>query len=133
MASKVATIRQEIVIPASPEEVFEAFVDAAKHTAFTGSKATGQAKVGAKFTAWDGYISGKHLELQKGKRILQEWTTTDFPKGQAPSTLELAFEKVKEGTRILMVHSGVPAGQVDDIRQGWTDFYWDPLKQYFQK
>lgn len=133
MKPKVATIKQEVVLPASPDELFEAFVDAGKHSAFTGSKATGQAKVGAKFTAWDGYISGKNLELEKGKRIVQEWKTTDWPEDQAPSRLELTFKKVREGTQILMIHSIVPADQADDIRQGWIDFYWNPLKQYFKK
>jgi hypothetical protein len=60
---KKTTIRQKIIVPAKPMEVYEAFVDAKKHSAFTGSKATGEGKVGAKFTAWDEYISGKFLEL----------------------------------------------------------------------
>jgi activator of HSP90 ATPase len=133
MKPKLSTIKQEAVVPASPDEVFEAFVNAENHSAFTGSKATGDPKVGSKFTAWDGYISGKNLELDKGKRIVQEWMTTDWPQGYPPSRLELTFKKVKEGTQILMVHSGVPADQSDDIRQGWIDFYWNPLKEYFKK
>ena len=133
MKPKLSTIKQEVVVPASPDEVFEAFVNAETHSAFTGSKATGDPKVGSKFTAWDGYISGKNLELDRGKRIVQEWTTTDWPQGYPPSRLELTFKKVKEGTQILMVHSGVPADQSDDIRQGWIDFYWNPLKDYSKK
>jgi len=133
MKLKLSTIKQEVVVPASPDEVFEAFVDAEKQSAFTRSKATGDPRVGGKFTAWDGYISGKNLTLDRGKRIVQEWTTTDWPQGYPPSRLELTFKKVKEGTQILMVHSGVPADQSDDIQQGWTDFYWNPLKEYFKK
>jgi len=74
---KLATIKQRIIIPADPEEVYEAFMDARRHSDFTGSKATCNPKVGGRFTAWDGYISGKNLELEKGKRIVQEWTTTE--------------------------------------------------------
>jgi hypothetical protein len=40
---------------------------------------------------------------------------------------------VKEGTEISMIHSEVPAEQADDIEQGWIDFYWEPLKEYFNK
>jgi hypothetical protein len=32
-----------------------------------------------------------------------------------------------------MVHSNVPAEQADDYAQGWIDFYWKPLKEYFEK
>ena len=130
---KVTTIRQKVLIPTEPDKVYEAFVDGKKHSAFTGSRATCDPKVGGKFTAWDGYISGKNLELEKGKKIVQEWITTEWPKGYPPSKLELSFEKAENGTEILMIHSGVPAEQAAEIEQGWTDFYWQPLKEYFRK
>jgi len=130
---KNKTIRQRVVVPAMPAEVYEAFVDAKKHSAFTGSKATSDARVGGEFTAWDGYISGKNLLLEKGKRIVQEWTTTEWPAGFPPSRLELTFKKATGGTEILMVHSGVPAELADDVAEGWKEFYWEPLKKYFEK
>ena len=130
---KVKTIKQKVVVSATPDEVYDAFVDAKKHSAFTGSKATCESRVGGEFTAWDGYISGKNLELEKGKRIVQEWMTTEWPENCPRSRLELTFKKVKQGTEISMIHSEVPAEQADDITQGWIDFYWEPLKEYFKK
>jgi activator of HSP90 ATPase len=130
---KTETIRQKVLIPATLTEVYEAFVDAKKHSKFTGSKATCDPKVGRQFTAWGGYISGKNLELEGGKRIVQEWLTTEWPEGQPPSRLELNFKKAEGGTELSMVHSGVPAEQAADVAQGWIDFYWDPLKEYFKK
>ena len=130
---KTETIRQKVLIPAAPSEVYEAFIDAKKHSKFTGSKATIDPKVGGEFTAWDGYITGKNLELQDGKRIVQEWITTEWPRGYPPSRLELTFTKAKTGTEISMIHSDVPAEQSDDVAQGWTEFYWEPLKKYFKK
>jgi len=133
MVVKVKTIRQKVVVSAMPSEVYEAFVDAKKHSAFTGSKATCERRVGGKFSAWNGYISGKNLVLEESKGLVQEWVTTEWPEGYAASRLELTFKKVKEGTEIVMVHSGVPASQASDIAQGWHEFYWEPLKKYFEK
>lgn len=130
---KVSIIRQKISVRAKPSEVYEAFINAKKHSEFTGSKATCDARIGGKFTAWDGYIFGKNLELVKGKKIVQEWVTTEWPEGHPPSRLILAFKKIKKNTEISMVHSGVPAEQAADIKQGWIDFYWKPLKEYFKK
>jgi uncharacterized protein YndB with AHSA1/START domain len=130
---KGKTIRQRVVIAATPNEVYDAYVDPKKHSKFTGSRATFDAEVGGEFTAWDGYISGKNLELKKGKRIVQEWLTTEWPKGFPPSRLELTLKKTEEGTEISMVHSGVPAEQAEDILQGWNEFYWEPLKKFFKK
>jgi activator of HSP90 ATPase len=135
MAQKIMkkTIRQKVIVAAKPVEVYEAFVDAKKHSAFTGSKATGEGKVGGKFTAWDGYISGKFLELDEGKKIVQELITTEWPEGYPPSRFELTLRKVKDGTEVSMVHSDVPAEQAEELREGWNEFYWKPPKAYFKE
>jgi activator of HSP90 ATPase len=130
---KVTTIKQKTLIPATPDEVYEAFMDAKKHSAFTGSKATCDPKVGGEFTAWDEYISGKNLELVKGKKIVQEWRITGWPDAYPPSKLELTFRKTKNDTEISMIHSNVPTQQADDLAEGWDEFYWKPLKTYFTK
>jgi len=43
----------------------------------------------------------------------------------------LTFKAVPQGTEIGMVHSNVPKAQADEVEQGWTEFYWTPLKEYF--
>jgi len=130
MNKKTTTTKQTEFIPATPDEVYDAFIDADRHTEFTGSKATCDPKVGGKFTAWDGYISGENLELEKGKRIVQEWKTTEWPSGYPPSVLEFSFKKKGDGTELTMVHSNVPDSQAESYRQGWIDAYW---KAYFEK
>jgi len=132
--SEVTTITQKIIIPkVIPKEVYQAYIDPKKHSQFTDSEATGKPVVGGKFTAWDGYISGKFLELEEGKHVVQEWKSTDFPEGASPSRLELTFREVPKGTEIVMIHSNVPKDQEDETAEGWTEFYWEPIKQYFKK
>jgi activator of HSP90 ATPase len=133
MKQKTTTINQKILIPATPNQVYEAYIDPKLHSKFTGSKATGKAVVGAKFTAWDGYISGKYLELEKDKRIVQEWVTTDWPEGYLPSKVEFTLKATKEGTELTMKHSEVPTIQEDELKEGWTEFYWEPMKTFFIK
>ena len=133
MKIKVTTIEQKIIVPSTPAKVYGALLDSEKHSSFTGSKAIIDPSVGGKFTAWDGYIRGKNILLERDKRIIQEWVTTEWPKGYSPSTLELTFKETKDGTEIKMIHSGVPAGQAEDIERGWIDFYWHPLKEYLKK
>ena len=70
-ALKTKTITQKQIIKATQMEIFHALTDPKKHSAFTGAEATGKAKIGGKFTTWDGYIEGRHIDLQEGKRILR--------------------------------------------------------------
>ncbi len=133
MKGSTTTITQKIYFNALPEEVYDVLLDPIKHSEFTGSKATGKPEVGAEFTAWEGYISGKNLELEKGKRILQEWSTSEWPKGYSTSRLELTFKEFDGKTELTMVHSNIPTVQEGELRKGWIEYYWIPLKSYFEK
>ena len=131
--AKTTTIKQKVFIPATPAEVYDAYLDPKKHAAFTGAKATGSAKVGSRFTAWDGYIFGKNVKLVKNKKIVQEWQTTEWPEGAEPSQFEITLVAKKGGTEITMVHSNLPAEQAASYKSGWDDYYWKPMKKYFDK
>ena len=128
---KVGSIRQTVFVKADPVEVYEALVDPGKHSEFTGSPASGSRRVGGLFTAWDGYITAKNIELEKGKRIVQDWKTSEWPEGYPPSRLEITLAAKKNGTQLTMNQSRVPAEQVEKYRGGWVESYWDPLKEYF--
>lgn len=128
---KTGTIKQKVVINATPDEVYNAFMDAKIHSKVTGSKATVVPKIGGRITAWDNYITGKNLKLIKGKKIVQEWSTSEWPKGYPPSILTIILKKAGNKTELTMVQSKVPKSQLKEYRDGWRDFYWNPLKNYF--
>jgi activator of HSP90 ATPase len=132
-APRTTTIRQKEFIPAKPVEIYDALLNEQKHSAFTGARATCDRRVGGKFTAWDGYISGRNVKLENGRRIVQEWKTTEWPDGCKPSRLEFTFKPKGEGTVVTMVQKDVPSVQAGNYRRGWTDYYWMPLKKYFRR
>ena len=113
--------------------MYKALTNPKIHSEFTGEKATGVARKGAKYSAWDGYISGKYLELEPGKRILQEWRATDFPEDHPASILEFTFKAKGNGTELTLVQKGLPAARATEYKQGWMDFYWNPMKEYFKE
>ncbi len=124
-------IELSTIIPATPDQVYQAWLDGKIHSAFTGSLATGEAKTNAKFTAGDGYIWGENLELIPSQRIVQSWRTTDFPPQSLNSRLEINLKATSEGTKITITHSDIPEGQSQDYYQGWIDYYFEPLQAYF--
>lgn len=119
------------ILPASPEDIFHAWLDSYEHSQMTGSPAQVTPQVGAEFSAWDGYIFGKNLELQPGKRILQAWRTTEFQENDADSLVEVLLEPVDGGTRVTLRHSELPA-ESDQYLQGWIDYYFTPMKAFFE-
>ena len=120
------------VVAAKPTEIYEAWLSSGGHTAMTGSPAEVDGKVGGNFSAWDGYICGTTLELTPNRRIVQAWRTSEFPDDAPDSHLEVLLEEVAEGTRVTFLHQDMPDDQVDSYRQGWEDFYFKPMKEYFK-
>jgi uncharacterized protein YndB with AHSA1/START domain len=122
------------VFPATPLEIFAAWLDAALHAAMTGGPATVEStEVGGRFSAWGGYIDGSHVALEPGRRILQSWRSDDFPADAVDSLLEVRLEPVRGGTRVTIRHSDLPVGQGVSYRQGWEQHYLDPMERYFGK
>lgn len=119
------------VIPAPRKRVYDAWLDSKQHGAFTGAKARIQAKVGGRFTAHDGYISGKTLELKPARLIVQSWRTTEFPADAPDSRLELRFEDAPTGTRLTLLQSDLPPDQADSYKSGWREYYFIPMRKYF--
>lgn len=115
---------------ATPERLFTIYLSSKEHGKMTGAKASIQNKVGSKFTAHDGWISGKNLQIVPNKLIVQSWRGKDWKKNEVDSTLILKFNKVKNGAEIHMIHANVADSYAKDITSGWKSYYWNPLKKY---
>jgi len=133
LALKFGKIEQTLFFKASPGQVYDALLDPEKHSEFTGSRATTSDRVGAEFEAWDGYISGKNIELVKNKKIVQDWETTEWPEGYPRSRLVFTLVPKRGGTELRMVQTRVPASEVEKYSEGWHESYWEPLSAYLEK
>ncbi len=116
----------------SPRSLYEAWLDSEEHSAFTGSSASVEGQVGGEMTAWDGYISGVIQDLEPYGRIMQSWRTTEFPEGSEDSRLEILMDAVEGGTRLTFLHSDIPDGQAEMYAEGWEDYYFRPMRAYFE-
>ena len=121
------------IMPASPKEIYDAWLSSQGHSQMTGSHAEVKGGSGGAFTAWDGYIWGKTLELEADHRIVQAWRTSEFPEDSPDSRLEILLEKDQVGTKITLIHTNIPEGQSESYKQGWEDFYFTPMRAYFGK
>ena len=86
------------VIPATPQQIYDAWLDGRGHSKMTGSAAKAKPTEGAAFSAWGGYIKGKNLVPVPGRRIVQSWRTTKFTKQDPDSRIEVLLDAVPEGT-----------------------------------
>jgi activator of HSP90 ATPase len=120
------------VIKASPQEIYEAWLSSDGHSKMTGESASITAETGAAFEAWDGYIRGRNLTLEPNKRIVQSWRTADFSDNEEDSQIEVQFKKERNGTKVTIRHTNLPL-HGRQYKQGWKEFYFQPMKAYFEK
>ena len=114
-----------------PEVIFTSFLDSKAHTEMTGAEANVSDREGDEFTAWDGYISGRNVELEQGRKIIQFWRTTEFDEGQADSLIEIQLEPTEDGQTVLrLLHKNLPESD-DQYINGWQDYYFKPMEIYF--
>lgn len=125
---KAKSIQQQVTFRAAPHDVYEALMNPRLHASFTGGKAVIPRKVGARFSCYDDYITGFHLHLEPDTRIVQAWRGSDWREGDY-SVAEFRLQPLpKGGTRLVFSQHGVPDSQYTAIRQGWIDYYWEPMK-----
>ncbi len=125
------SIKLSQTFPVSAQELYDAWLNSETHSEFTGSSAEIDPSIGGEHFAWDGYIWGKTVELDSGKRILQTWRTTEFADSDPDSSLELLFEDTSKGGKIYINHWNIPEGQADAYLKGWNEYYFEPMLEYF--
>lgn len=105
-------------------------MDSRQHSTITGGTVTIDPSVGGSFSTFGGYATGVNVELEPGRRIVQTWRASDWPKG-ADSRVTFTLAKAGKGTRLTFSQIGVPPAFRRAIADGWRAYYWEPLAAYF--
>jgi len=116
---------------ASPRVIYNILLDQKKHSAFTGSPAIIENKVGGRFSFFEGYMTGAILELEENHKIVLAMQF-DEPGWHENHYSICTFEliPVRKVTTISMLHTKVPNHLLEDLKKGWKTYYWHPLKLY---
>jgi len=119
-------------INASPQMIYKTWLSSEGHTHMTGGAASVSNKIGADFTAWEGYIEGKNLKLEPNKRILQSWRTSEFTADEEDSQIEILLKGVDGQTELTLHHTHVPESG-EHYKKGWEIHYFKPMRDYFSR
>lgn len=117
-------------INTTAKEIYTSWLNSKAHTKMTGGTALTSDKIGDSFSAWDGYIKGRNLELEPYKRILQSWRTSQFEDHEEDSQIEILLNEVDGQTELILIHTNVPESG-GHYEKGWDNHYFQPMKEYF--
>jgi uncharacterized protein YndB with AHSA1/START domain len=120
-------------LPAKPARLYRMYLDPRQHAAFTGAPVKIAARVGARFEAFGGALTGRILQLIPGRLIVQSWRSSEFGKRDLDSTLVLSFWPERSGGRIELTHVNVADSDFAGVSEGWTKYYWTPWRAYLSR
>lgn len=130
---KTKSIKQTVTFNTTPEKFYNLMMDERKHAVLTGVKASISRLPEGKFTVFGGYCNGYNIDLVKGKKIVQAWHFAEdgWPEDHF-SICNFEMEQVGDKTRLSFLQTNVPAHKVAILRDGWKEFYWNPIKSYLK-
>jgi uncharacterized protein YndB with AHSA1/START domain len=120
-------IEKVINIAARPETVFRLLTDPNEYIRWKGKLAQLEPRPGGTFRVDfqndKDIAAGKFVEVVPGRRVVFTWGwegSEIVPPGS--STVEIDLEPDGQGTRLRLVHRGLPEGAVASHTEGW-DFF----------
>jgi uncharacterized protein YndB with AHSA1/START domain len=121
-------LKKYFIIPASPEDVYQALTNPVSIEIWTGEEAVMSTEAGTEFSMWGGSIAGKNLEFVENKKIVQQWY---FGDQEEPSIVTIILHEDKKGTSAELRHTNIPDADSDDMAQGWEEDYFGALIEFF--
>lgn len=121
--------KKYFIIGESPDMIYKALTNPLVLRLWTGEEAEMAEEPGSEFSLWGGSITGRNLEFEPGKKIVQEWY---FGDQETPSIVSIILHEHKKGTSAELRHSNIPDEAYEDIVEGWERSYFGALEEFYE-
>ena len=145
LSNNAGSIHQEAIFEADCARVYQALTHAREFDAVTrlsdaltlvtapNAKATAiTAEVGAPFTLFGGYITGRNLDVVRDQRLVQAWRTGSWRPGDY-SVVRFDLQAQGKRCRLVFDQLGFPINEGTSLAHGWSVHYWEPLARFLRQ
>ena len=117
--------RDSIYVAAPPDVVFDYFTQPDALVQWMGDRAVLDPRPGGEFTLYfeDRCVEGRYAEIDRPRRLVITWGrrgSREMP--SFSSTLEVSFAPEAGGTRVSIVHHGLPLSEAARHALGWQHY-----------
>jgi len=126
----------ELKFRADPQTIFQALTDAGSVQGYTQSKAQIDAKVGGKFSMFDGSIEGFFDQLVPPTKIVQRWRFREWPEDHYSIVDITLSSPSRDECKVVFQQSGIPesdrfgnSGVPAKVRDGWESKIWTRMSK----
>jgi len=125
----VKDYKKYYLVPEAPETVYLALTNPLTIELWTGEPAEMSTEPGSEFSMWDGAISGRNIEFEPDKKIVQQWY---FDEQEEESIVTIKLHADKAGTSVELRHTNIPDEAYADMVEGWNDSYFGALIDFYE-
>jgi uncharacterized protein YndB with AHSA1/START domain len=122
------SFKKYYIIPAPPEDLYLALTNPLTLQLWTGEEAIMSTEPGSEFSLWDGSITGKNIEFEPNKKIVQQWYFGDQAE---ESIVTIKLHPHEAGTSVELRHANIPDEAYEDIVEGWNEAYFGELGYFY--
>ena len=115
-------------IGADNSDVYAALTNPLTIQLWSGEAAVMSTEPGSEFSLWEGSITGKNLEFEDKKRIVQQWY---FGEQDEASIVTIKLHDHPDGTSVELRHTNIPDEDYTDIVEGWDTMYFGSLREFY--
>ena len=117
-------------IQASVQDVYNAIVNPNMIELWSGDEAIMDDQVGTEFSLYDGSITGKNLEIEPEKKIVQQWY---FGEQEEASIVTIKLHADKDATSVEIRQTNIPDDAYENIVEGWSEAYIEPIMDLLEE
>ena len=123
------SIHQEVTFNAKPEAIYRALTDSNEFSQLTGgAPAEISVEGGGKFSLFGGKIVGRNIDLKANELVVQAWRSADWDEG-VYTVIKFELKEDSDGTHLVFDQTGIPEGNYEHLKGGWSQMYWEPIKR----
>ncbi len=118
-----------VSINAEAEDVYACLTNPFTIELWSDMPAKMEAKAGTEFEMFEGDITGKILELDPNKKVVQQWY---FGDQKEPSIVTFKIHPDKMKVSLELRHTNIPDETYDEITEGWKKYFLGRIKEFLE-
>ena len=111
-------------------DLYNALTTAQMISAWSRSQTKEDASASQDFSFFSGNVTGTYTQLVENEKVAMRWRQKSWLAGHH-SNVTITMEQVDGCVELKLEQNGIPSESFDATKQGWTNYYWKPIKQCF--
>lgn len=125
---RMKTFKKTFIINTEITDVYSALTNPVTIELWSGHPAVMEPRPDSLFSLWDGDITGRIIEVEENRKIMQEWF---FGDREEMSVVTIYLMRDFGSTQVTVEHTNIPDDDYANISVGWCEYIMGAIERFF--